>query len=169
VTPALKTQIFLNHIMENIIISVDVNRIYTGTFEQDPPADPLELEIYFNDGKIFEFDKSLKQLNFRKEITNLPDDLACSLRFVMNNKTYDHTKVDEEGSIIGDCRIAISNVTFDDIALGHALIENSDYLHSKNASDGQIEKDKFYGEMGCNGTVELKFTTPIYLWLLEHL
>jgi hypothetical protein len=155
--------------MNEIIISLDVSRIYDGVFKETPPEIPLELAIYFNNEKIFDFDKSLQQSNFCKELTNLSDNEPCSLRFVMNNKTYEHTKIDEEGNIIGDCRIAISNVTFDDIALGQLLIDNADYLHSKNASDGQIEKNKFYGEMGCNGTVELKFYTPIYLWLLENM
>ena len=27
--------------------------------------------------------------------------------------------------------------------------------------------DDFFGTMGCNGTVRLKFSSPVYLWLLE--
>jgi hypothetical protein len=33
----------------------------------------------------------------------------------------------------------------------------------------EVTEDKFYSELGCNGTVSLKFTTPMYLWLLEHM
>ena len=42
------------------------------------------------------------------------------------------------------------------------------YRHDYNGTTDPFD-DEFYGEMGCNGTVSLKFTTPIYLWLLENL
>lgn len=164
-----RTIIFLNCNMNKLVINLDVNRVYKGIFELNPPPTPLDLDIYFNDEKIFEFNKSLKQSNFCKEITDLPDDRCCDLRFVMNNKNHEHTKIDAEGNIVGDCRIAISNIKFDNIGLGHLVVEQAVYLHGKNIQDSQFEKNKFYGEMGCNGTVELKFTTPVYLWLLEHM
>ena len=42
------------------------------------------------------------------------------------------------------------------------------FQHDFNGTQPEI-KDTFFGEMGCNGTVSLRFTTPIYLWLLEHM
>mgnify|MGYP003352455181 CR=1 FL=1 len=42
------------------------------------------------------------------------------------------------------------------------------YRHDYNGT-GQPTEDNFFGVLGCNGTVELRFTTPIYLWLLEHM
>ena len=32
-----------------------------------------------------------------------------------------------------------------------------------------LDGHPFFGNMGCNGYVSLKFATPIYLWLLEHM
>jgi hypothetical protein len=48
------------------------------------------------------------------------------------------------------------------------VTEQAMYTHNFN-STGPSTQDKFYGELGCNGTVTVKFNTPIYLWLLEHM
>jgi hypothetical protein len=42
------------------------------------------------------------------------------------------------------------------------------YEHNANGT-GPLVQDKFYGEMGCNGTVTLEFSSPTYLWLLEQM
>jgi hypothetical protein len=172
-TSDLRTKIFLNSqnnsMNDNVAISLDVSRIYDGCFEHQTPETPLDLQIYLNKEKIFEFDKSLQQSNFCTEITDLPLDSCYTLKFVMSNKTVDHTKVDPEGNVLGDCRIAIKNLAFNKIELGHLFVEQAEYVHSKNETDTVPVKDKFYGEMGCNGTVSLQFYTPTYIWLLEHL
>jgi hypothetical protein len=90
------------------------------------------------------------------------------LKFVLKNKTQEHTKIDEQGNIISDVMLSIGNLTFDDIKLGHIFIEQAVYHHDFNGSQDLFE-DTFYGDMGCNGYVSLKFTTPIYLWLLENM
>lgn len=96
------------------------------------------------------------------------DEVDHELRFVMKNKTQEHTTVDEQGSIVKDARLTISNVTFDEILLEQIFFEQAVYTHDFNGTQAETT-DKFYGEMGCNGTVSLKFATPIYLWLLEHM
>ena len=88
-------------------------------------------------------------------------------KFVMKNKTQEHTVVDEHGAITKDAMLSIANITFDDIKLGHLFLEQSVYHHDFNGSQAPIE-DEFYGDMGCNGHVSLQFTTPIYLWLLDN-
>jgi hypothetical protein len=30
-------------------------------------------------------------------------------------------------------------------------------------------QDEFYGIIGCNGTVDIAFDTPISLWFIKHL
>jgi hypothetical protein len=42
------------------------------------------------------------------------------------------------------------------------------YQHDFNGT-GKLTTQNFYGELGCNGTVSLKFSTPIYIWLLENM
>ena len=96
------------------------------------------------------------------------DDTEHELRLVLKNKTTAHTQVDENGNIIADARLIIKDLAFDEIQLGHMLVEQAVYTHDFNGN-GTTTQDKFYGELGCNGTVSLKFATPVYLWLLEHM
>jgi hypothetical protein len=95
-------------------------------------------------------------------------DAEHELKFVLKNKTQDHTQVDEQGNILSDAVLSIGNMSFDDIKLGHMFVEQTVYYHNFNGSK-ELAENKFYGDMGCNGYVSLKFTTPIYLWLLEHM
>ena len=118
-------------------------------------------------------DKVLVSIEHVKEATPVSveihdDDSEHEFKFVMKNKTQEHTVVDDTGNITADAMLSIANITFDDIKLGHLFIEKSVYHHDFNGSQAPIE-DKFFGDIGCNGYVSLKFTTPIYLWLLENM
>jgi len=90
------------------------------------------------------------------------------LCFEMSGKLPEHTTVTETGEILQDRVIKITDVAFDDIVLGQVFIDSSKYCHDRNGTSDSIE-DKFYGVMGCNGRVEMRFSTPIYLWLLESM
>ena len=99
----------------------------------------------------------------------IPDDESeHEFKFVMKNKTPEHTVLVVDGNITADAMLSITNVAFNDIKLGQLFVENCVYHHDFNGSQTLIE-DKFYGDMGCNGHVSLRFTTPIYLWLLENM
>lgn len=130
------------------------------------PVARLGFEVWVNDQKFVDID----YVQGKQQITiEIPDDDAeHELKFVMKNKTAGHTTVDEAGNIITDASLVITDTTFDDILLGHTLTEQAVYYHDFNRSSVQTQ-DKFYSKMGCNGTVSLKFTTPLYIWLLEHL
>ncbi len=69
----------------------------------------------------------------------------------MKNKTIDHTQIDEAGKILKDACLTISNVTFEDIKLGHMFAEQTEYIHDFNGTQAEVT-EKFYGAMGCNGT-----------------
>ena len=96
------------------------------------------------------------------------DNTEHELRLVLKNKTTAHTQVDEHGNIVSDVRLQITDMAFDEIQLRNILAEQAVYTHDFNGT-GKETEDKFYGELGCNGTVSLKFATPMYLWLLEHM
>jgi hypothetical protein len=90
------------------------------------------------------------------------------LELKMQGKRPEHTCIDPAGNIIQDRYINISNFAFDEIQLGHMFTEVTRYYHDHNGTTEPIE-DRFFGTMGCNGRVELRFSTPIYLWLLENM
>jgi hypothetical protein len=130
------------------------------------PACPLGMEIWLDDQQIFHSNHVTSSTVFDHEI--LDTDGEHQLKFVMKNKTQDHTKVDESGAIVSDARLIIKDFAFDSISPGNMISEFSVYTHDFNGTGVMID-DKFYGEMGCNGTVRFEFSTPIYLWLLEHM
>ena len=125
----------------------------------------IGLEVWLDDQQLFDTNHVNDQ---QLEWSISEDEADHELRFVMKNKTTDHTQLDEHGKIIQDSRITIQNLCFDEIELGQLFIDHAEYTHNFNGTK-DIITDKFYGEMGCNGTVSLKFTTPIYLWLLENM
>lgn len=89
-------------------------------------------------------------------------------RFILKNKTAQHTVIDSAGEIVSDARLTISNLCIQDVALGHIMTKLANYSHNFNNTGPEI-KEPFYGEMGCNGEVILTFDTPGYVWLLEQL
>ena len=90
------------------------------------------------------------------------------LKLCLYNKSIEHTSLDKDNNIIQDARLIIQNLKINQQNVDQVLYENGAYLHDFNGTANQIE-DKFYGELGCNGTVELKFKVPSYIWLLEVL
>jgi riboflavin synthase len=126
----------------------------------------LGMEIWLDDQQLFSTNHvtDTKQLTFDFD----EDEADHELRFIMKNKSIEHTSVDSEGNIVSDARLTIADVAFDEIQLGQIFVDQATYTHDFNGTRPETV-DKFYGEMGCNGTVRLRFTTPIYLWLLEHM
>jgi hypothetical protein len=128
---------------------------------------PLGFEAWVDNQKFFDTDHVQSDQPIQIEIAD--DDAEHELRLVMKNKIPDHTQVDLAGNIISDARLAITDLAFDNIDLGQLFTENAVYTHDQNGQLPTPVQDKFYSEMGCNGVVSLKFTTPVYLWLLEHM
>ena len=141
---------------------------FIASFTLDTTDDtaPLGFEVWIDNQKFHDINHVTGPQKISMEIED--DEAEHELRLVMKNKTTDHTKVNESGNMTADARLRITDVAFDEISLGHMVTEQAVYEHDFNGTD-QPTKDKFYGEMGCNGTVSLKFTSPIYLWLLEHM
>ena len=127
----------------------------------------LGIEVWLNDQQILNQAHVAELIEFKYEF---PDDDAAEheLRFVMKHKTTEHTKIDEQGIIVTDACLTVSKLAFDEIELKQIFIDQAVYTHDFNGTQTEIQ-DKFYGNMGCNGTVSLKFSTPIYLWLLENM
>jgi hypothetical protein len=90
------------------------------------------------------------------------------LDFEMSGKTPEHTEIDDNGNILSDRLILISDVCLDGISLVSVFSKVSDYQHDCNGTSDMV-KEKFYGVMGCNGRARFRFSSPSYLWLLKHM
>jgi copper chaperone CopZ len=128
---------------------------------------PLGLEVWVDNKLLQNIDSVTGPTTISVEVEDA-DDVEHELKIVLKNKTQEHTTVDESGNILKDSTVEIKNIKFDEIELGHMFFEQAVYHHNFNGN-GPDTTDKFYGTMGCNGSVVLKFTTPMYLWLLESM
>jgi hypothetical protein len=126
----------------------------------------LGFEVWIDTTKLYDEIVNFNSSELKFEISD--DTADHELRFIMKNKTVDHTKLGEDGNIVSDAKLILKNLAFDEIKLGHLATEQAVYTHNFNGT-GREAHEKFYEEIGCNGTVSLKFSTPIYLWLLEHM
>ena len=136
------------------------------TLDTTDPEATLGFEAWIDNQKFFDSNHVQAQHSIVMELAD--DDSEHELRFILKNKTSDHTQIDDAGNIVADARLIVTDLAFDEIKLGYIVTEHAVYTHNFNGT-GTITQNKFYGEMGCNGTVSLKFSTPIYLWLLEHM
>lgn len=144
--------------METVQISFDV--------ETSDADCPLSVQVWLDDSLLLDNAHVKEKIAFAHGISD--DDGEHHLRIVMSGKTADHTQVDDQGNIIKDATLQISTVTIDGIDVNQLFNEKTVYTHDFNGTQPEIA-DTFYGVAGCNGTVSFKFSTPIYLWMLENM
>ena len=129
-------------------------------------AAPVGVEVWLDHQQLIDCAQVIQPIPVT--ITVNEDDADHELRIVLKNKNNNHTKVDLTGNIVQDSCLTVNNFKFDDIEVDQLVSEQAVYRHSFNSDQPTIE-DQFYWLMGCNGTVSLRFATPIYIWLLEHM
>ena len=127
---------------------------------------PLGVEVWIDQQQIFNTEHLADTVKISYNINE--DDAEHELRVILKNKLPEHTKIDAVGIITQDAVINIDSFNFEDIDINQVVQEQAVYRHNFNGSAAEVQ-DKFFGSMGCNGTLSLKFSTPIYLWLLEHM
>lgn len=144
--------------MSTITFSCTVNNSYD--FED------LGIEFWLDNDKFF--DSNIKKGNTEIVYEFNEDDSDHNLKIILKNKTTDHTTIDSDGNILSDALISIENITIDTVNIDQLFLEESNYTHDYNGTKEEVTEN-FYGRMGCNGIVEYKFSTPFYIWLLEHM
>ena len=126
---------------------------------------PFRVEVWLDHLELLLVDRVTDSVHFKHELDNSGEH---ELRIVLQGKLPEHTKIDEQGNIISDATLQISNVTIDDLDVNTVFQSNSVYTHDFNGTQPEI-KDTFHGIAGCNGTISFEFSTPVYLWLLENM
>ena len=94
----------------------------------------------------------------------LEEDEKYKLGFHLYGKKDEDTIIDGEGNILKDQLLTVRDITFDGVGLDPLLPVNQDcyYYHDGN-------RGPFLGIMGRNGVSAIRFTSPVYVWLLENL
>jgi hypothetical protein len=135
--------------------------------ENTDPSKKLNFEILLDNTRIFYSDHIIDPVDFSYKLN---DDAETNhiLEFVMTSKTSDCTQIDSQGNIVSDAMLSVKFIEFDEIDIFNTFTEISVYKHNFNGTKPAVQ-EKFYGNIGCNGRVEFKFSTPFYLWLLENM
>ena len=126
----------------------------------------IGIAVWVDDTCLYQTDHLMEPKHIDHAVSD--DDGEHELRIVISGKIPAHTKVDGTGNIIKDVIVNISTITIDEIDIFQLFTEKCVYTHDFNGTQSEIQ-DTFYGAAGCNGTISLKFSTPIYLWLLESM
>jgi hypothetical protein len=141
----------------------------SGTISPSASAAEIGAEVWIDNTCVINCEHVDSAILFEHTLDD--SDGEHELRIVMKHKQAEHTRVDEQGNILQDAVLAVSDLKFDSIDsidIMQIATDRAEYCHNFNGSqpDGV---HRFYGDMGCNGTVSMKFTTPVYLWLLENM
>jgi hypothetical protein len=127
---------------------------------------PLGVEVRFDNTSVFKTDH-LKETTV-VSFSCSDDDGEHVLEIELTGKLPEHTKITESGEIVQDALISIDQLTIDDIDIDLIFSTLAEYTHDFNGS-GETVTERCYNRLGCNGVVRFKFTTPVYLWLLENM
>lgn len=133
--------------------------------ESTDTSAPLGIRVYFDNNCVFETDHVRETI----QVSHVFEDVIGSHGFEveMFGKTAEHTKL-INGKIVKDALINIKRISIDNQDLSKILWDKGVYRHDYNGSQKPID-DKFFGSMGCNGSVGLKFESPFFIWMLENM
>lgn len=140
--------------------------VVSGTISPSTPAAEIGAEVWINNTCVIKCEHVDSAILFEHALNDI--DSEHELRIVMKYKQAAHTQIDDQGNIVQDAVLTVSDLEFDNVNIMQIMTERSEYSHDFNGSQNP-GTHRFYGDMGCNGTVSLKFSTPVYLWLLENM
>jgi hypothetical protein len=140
--------------------------VISGVIIPSTPAAKIGAEVWINNTCVINCEHVDSAISFEHTLSD--NDGKHELRIVMKHKQAAHTQLDEQGNIVQDAVLTVSDLEFDSLNVMQIVTERAEYCHDFNGSQS-LGTYRCYGDMGCNGTVSLKFSTPVYLWLLEHM
>lgn len=133
------------------------------TLSSTVDCNDVNINVYVDNEKIFQSVATIAEQTIVHEVAEEPGDHV--LRLEMSGKTKNHTKINSAGEMTYDVAFLVNVLEFEDIDMTPVLYTgNPCYTHNLNGSAAE-RIDEFSGFMGCNGTVDFKFFTPIYLWM----
>ena len=128
------------------------------------PVVPLGASVYLDDVCVFSSNHVDAPVDLAHEFDDVPG--AHSLKISLTGKLPEHTRVNGN-EILEDAVLSLTSISIDGQDLTKMLWFKSVYEHDFNGT-GDTTQDKFYGTLGCNGTVTLNFEGPFFIWFLEN-
>jgi 6-phosphogluconolactonase (cycloisomerase 2 family) len=136
------------------------------------PSKPLDFKVLIDEEVVYEIDTDQSEYIFSHNIETSDDNLEHSVKFIIDGKTDNHTVIDSSGEIVESAQIEITDINLEDIDITEIFLSNDDlmtYTHNNNGYSKDEITEAFSTFAGYNGTIEFKFSTPVYLWLLENM
>ena len=128
-----------------------------------------EYSIKLNDKEIHNgYLKEIQTFKFKEKFNEGYHVLSISFL----NKDND-TVADEHGNIIEDLCVQIKQLFINDIEISYDILNQACVYNLHKEVDYKNEKitkiDGFHQYLSWNGTWQLKFKSPFYVWLLDQL
>jgi hypothetical protein len=130
-------------------------------------TDDILVTVFLNDDLIFEhcLDNNVHIIN--NVFNNTEDIVKQTIKICMHGKNQTHTVIDQQGNIIMDHAVVVEKVLLDDIDVTEIYNSGATcYVHNNNGHCQEF-LDQFYGYIGCNGEVNIEWTTPLNLWFIQ--
>jgi len=150
--------------MDNINIKIEL-KIITHQYVKENPFVSVGLNNVQHFGQVISEDTTV-------EIdTQIKDDTTNYLTIEYKNKDPRvDVVVGHDGSPTHDKRVEIKNISIDDIELDfHTFSQDDTLTYQSSDPNGKNTQGFQATKLAWNGTTTLKFSAPVYIWLLENL
>jgi len=150
--------------LETINIKVDLS-IITHAAVSEHPFVNISLNGYPQFGKICEQDTVI---DIDVEIQDNTENFLTVEYY--NKFPMLDVQIGHDGEISKDKRVEINSISFDDIELDFYHIADPSTIQYETIDPmGQNSTGSDATKLSWNGKTTLRFTTPIYIWILENL
>jgi len=142
--------------------------IFTLMFSTTGDAPEIETRVIYHNqiqGQFF-CNKETSIVSF--EIDDTDEHTLHTIGIKTSGKTSDHTHLDLQGNIIHDSHVKIESIDFNGIDVTEIFCDGCVCYSHNNNSTSEWHTEPFYGYIGCNGSVDLEFSTPLYRWFLDN-
>jgi hypothetical protein len=134
-----------------VLLTLDLKKLNAGNGD-------IAVEIWFDEIKIFDQYLIAQERQIKHEYDDTSGKHKLQILLKDKTLTVDHEDVELHPMV------EISNVSLDGVNIDNLMHQLATYTHS----EGSEQTHKFFGRMGCEGTVALKWHSPYYQWILEQ-
>ena len=150
--------------LETVNVKVDLS-IITHDAVSEHPFVNISLNGFPQFGEICEKDTVVE---FDVEIEDNAENFL-TIEYMNKNAKQDIV-LGEDGELVADKRVIINSISFDDIELDFFQLTDPDTFKYEPIDPEGIHAVGFDAtKLAWNGKTTLRFTTPVYIWLLENL
>lgn len=132
------------------------------------PEKPLSFKITLDDENLYDINTTEPSYDIAFEVPE--DNTEHSIKFILAEKVNSHTEM-VDNVMVNSAHVEINNISINGLDITEIILANDDIIKYTHNSNGYGERVTVPLDfiMGHNGVAELKFSTPIHMWLLEQL